>query len=107
MRTYNSDKITLIASEYNGWAFILMRKQLLIGTYFSTTLIMMTTFKHYFAQKISSHAVYPIKLTFVPTKWTGIRILLKPMKFTIATKWFFACFAFNWVFKYVITDSTN
>lgn len=68
---------------------------------------MMATLELDFTKKIPGHSVYSIKLTFISAKWTGIRILLKPVIFTIAAKRFFTSLAFNWIFKDVITNSTN
>ena len=66
----------------------------------------MTTTKLNFTQQVSRHSINPIELTLYPTKWACVRILLKPMRLTIATKGLFTCLTLNRILQDVVANST-
>ena len=97
----------MIASKNDSWALFLMLKKFFVSKNFRAPFFRVTTFKHNFAQQVPCHPIDPVKLTFVPTKRTGVWILLEPVGLAFAAQRFLAGFTFNRVFKNIIANSTN
>ena len=103
----DTNKLAVRTSEYYGRALVLMSKQFLVRQDLLTTLVLMDTSKLYFAKQVTRHSIYPIKLTLVAAIGASVWVLLKPMSLAVSTKRLLTVFAFNWIFKDVVTNSTN
>ena len=83
-----------------------MVEQLFVWHHLLAPLVCMAALEHDFAQKISSHPINSIKLTFISAKWASVGILLEPVSFTVTAEGLLAHDALDWIFQDVVANPT-